>query len=143
MTEPRGTTIYVDVVCDLFHPGHLGFFAKVREMGERLIVGVVSDANVMTYKPPPIMTLAERCEMLRACRLVDRVIPDPPLFCTCAFLDEIGADFACHGDDMSDTDLYYWYKDVIDGKRFKTVRYSEGISSREIVRRVLDRRVDR
>jgi glycerol-3-phosphate cytidylyltransferase-like family protein len=111
-------------------------------MGDRLIVGVVSDENVLTYKPAPIMTLAERCEMLSACRLVDRVIPDPPLFCTCAFLDEIGAEFACHGDDMSVADLYYWYKDVIDGNRFRTVQYTEGISSRDIVRRVLDRRIN-
>ena len=140
MVPRKGITVYVDVVCDLFHAGHVAFFRKALLQADHLIVGLLSDANVATYKPPPIMTLEERCEVVQACRHVDRIIADAPLFCTAAFLDEIGADFACHGDDLSPEEQSYWYKDVMAVGRLRVIPYTGGISSRGIVERVLSRR---
>lgn len=140
MTSPRPVVIYADVVCDLFHAGHVEFLRKARELGDRLIVGLVSDADVATYKPAPIMTFAERAAVVRACRYVDEVLDEPsPLLCTCALLDRIGADFACHGDDLAPADVVYFYGDVMAAGRLKVLRYTAGISSRQIVSRVVQR----
>src|SRR5579872_416002 len=110
----RTVWVYADVVCDLFHPGHVEFLRQARLLGDKLVVGVVGDEDVATYKPPPIMSFAERVAVLEACRHVDRVLPDPaPLHCTRVFLAEIGADFCCHGDDMTADELAFWYADLI------------------------------
>jgi cytidyltransferase-like protein len=142
-TEPPGhrpVWIYADVVCDLFHPGHLAFFRHARALGDRLVVGLVSDADVASYKPPPIMSFHERLAMVRACRLVDRALDAPaPLHCTCDFLDAIGADFGCHGDDMDPAELTFWYGDIQRAGRLKTVPYSGDVSSRLVIKRVIAR----
>lgn len=139
-SDGRPITIYADVVCDLFHYGHVEFFRQARALGDRLIVGLVSDGNVATYKPPPILTHAERVAVVRGCRFVDHVLDEPPpLHCTRAFLDEIGADYCCHGDDMSADQLAFWYGDLISSGRLKVVRYTPAISSRQIVARIADR----
>jgi cytidyltransferase-like protein len=139
MNERRLIWVYVDVVCDLFHPGHVAFFRQARALGDRLIVGLVGDDAVATYKPRPIMTTAERAVVVGACRYVDRVIPDAPLHCTRAHLDAIGADFVVHGDDFPPEEIAYWYHDVIAEGRLKTVPYTRTISSRAIIERVADR----
>jgi ethanolamine-phosphate cytidylyltransferase len=132
--------IYADVVCDLFHYGHVEFFRLARALGDRLVVGVVSDEDVSSYKPTPIMTFQERVAVVLACRVVDRVLDMPaPLHCSCQFLDEIGAAYCCHADDMDQTQLEFWYGDIIPAGRLKVVHYTPGISSRQIVARVADR----
>jgi cytidyltransferase-like protein len=139
MPDKKIISVYADVVCDLFHAGHVEFFRKARQLGDRLIVGVHSDATVASYKPPPIMTMAERMAVVAACRHVDRVIPDAPLSCTVAHLDSVGADFACHGDDLSPPDIERMYRELVPVGRLKTVAYTRGIASRELIGRIADR----
>ena len=140
--------IYADVVCDLFHFGHVEFFRHARALGDHLIVGLVGDADVERYKPAPVMTFRERLAVVRECRFVDRVLEEPaPLHCTRKFLDEIGADFCCHGNDMTADELEHWYHDIIPANQLKVVPYTFEISSRQIIdriaRRVRDGAVER
>jgi glycerol-3-phosphate cytidylyltransferase len=129
--------VYADVVCDLFHAGHVSFFKKARALGDRLIVGVVADEDVITYKPPSVCTFDERRAVVAACRHVDATLPNPsPLFPTTAFLDEIGASFACHGDDMPRQEIEFFYGQLIPSGRIRTVPYTSGISTRAIVERI-------
>ena len=138
--SPALRWVYADVVCDLFHVGHVEFFRQARALGDRLIVGLVGDADVGTYKPLPILSFAERLGVVRTCRLVDRVLEDPvPLTPSCAFLDSIGAEFLCHGDDMGEDELRKYYSDLMAHGRVRTVRYTSHISSRQIVERVVKR----
>lgn len=139
---PASSIIYVDVVCDLFHPGHVGFLRQARALGDALYVGVCSDEDVASYKPRPIMNMEERMTVLAACRYVDKVIPNAPLSCTRAWLDEIGADYVCHGDDFPPDEMNYWYRDLIGTGRLKVVPYTQGVSSRDIIARVAARLKD-
>ena len=45
--------VYVDMVGDLFHIGHINMFKQARELGDYLIVGVHSDKAVESYKRTP------------------------------------------------------------------------------------------
>ncbi len=72
------TRVYVDMVGDLFHAGHVRLLAAAREHGDQLVVGVLSDETAAAYKRRPIMTLSERVAVVEACRHVDEVIPDAP-----------------------------------------------------------------
>jgi cytidyltransferase-like protein len=139
MSEQNPVVVYADVVCDLFHAGHVEFFRQARALGDRLIVGIVSDSDVETYKPRPIMTMEERVAVVSACRYVDSVVAPSPLFCTVDFLDSISATFACHGDDFTPESLRYYYGDLISSGRLRTVHYTAGISSRDVIERVADR----
>ena len=76
MTEP--TRVYVDMVGDLFDAGHVALLRSARELGDHLVVGVLSDETVAAYKRQPIMNLTERLAVIEACRYVDEVIPDAP-----------------------------------------------------------------
>ena len=132
--------IYADAVCDLFHYGHVEFFRQARALGDALVVGLVGDADVLSYKPAPILGFAERRAVVDACRYVDRVLETPaPLHASAAFLDSIGATFCCHGDDMARDELRFWYGDLVDSGRLRVVRYTAGISTRQIVERVAER----
>ena len=42
--------IYVDMVGDLFHYGHVEILRRAKEKGDKLIVRIHSDETVMEYK---------------------------------------------------------------------------------------------
>ena len=67
--------VVVTGVFDLLHIGHLRFLEAARQLGDALIVGVEDDARVRRWKGPerPIMMQDDRCELLTALRVVDRV----------------------------------------------------------------------
>ncbi len=93
MAQP--TRVYVDMVGDLLHPGHVALLRAARDFGDQLVVGVLSDETVAAYKRRPIMTLSERVAVIEACRYVDEVIPDFPYRLTQEFLDEHDLAFVC------------------------------------------------
>lgn len=76
-----GVTVFTNGCFDLLHVGHLRYLAAARALGDRLVVGVNSDASVKRLKGPtrPILPEAERAEALAALRMVDYVIvfPEP------------------------------------------------------------------
>ena len=76
------------MVGDLFHAGHVALLRAARELGDHLVVGVLSDETVAAYKRRPIMTLAERVAVIEACRYVDEVIAGAPDRLTPDFLRE-------------------------------------------------------
>ncbi len=139
MSDNAPVWVYVDVVFDLFHSGHVEFLRQSRAFGDKLVVGLVSDDDVATYKPRPIMSMEERAAVVSACRYVDKVVTNAPLHCTAPFLDQIGASFVCHGDDFTPEQLEYWYGDLKKTGRLKVVPYTAGISSRDIIARIAAR----
>ena len=67
--------VVVTGVFDLLHIGHLRFLEAARHLGDTLIVGVEDDARVRRWKGAdrPIMSEDDRCDLLAALRVVDRV----------------------------------------------------------------------
>jgi cytidyltransferase-like protein len=131
--------VYAPGVCDLFHAGHVEFLRRARNLGDRVIVGVPGDRATATYKPAPILSLEERVAVVGACRYVDQVLPDPPMVVDAAFLDRIGAAFACHGDDISSEELERHFPGLLAAGRMKLIPYTPKISSRQIVERIAGR----
>lgn len=131
--------VYVNVCADLMHAGHVEFFKKSRELGNYLIVGVHTDADIASYKRVPILTLDERVTVVKACRYVDEVIEGAPLFVTEPWLKEHKIDVVAHGDDFNPETIHYWYGEAIDMGIFKTVPYTKGISTTDIINRIKER----
>lgn len=135
--KPR--RVYVDMVADLFHYGHMAFLEKAKEHGDVLVVGVCSDEDVMSYKRRPVMSLRERARAVKGCRFVDEVIEGCPLIATKEFLQQQKIDVVVHGDDFDQDTIQYFYHDAIEMGIFRTVPYTRSVSTTDIIRRIIQR----
>ncbi len=81
----RGARIVFTNGCfDILHPGHVGLLAEARAQGDRLIVGLNSDASVRRLKGPerPVNSELSRAVVLASLESVDAVVvfdSDTPL----------------------------------------------------------------
>jgi len=76
--------VFTNGVFDLLHRGHVEYLAEARALGDRLVVGVNSDASVRRLKGAarPLVAAADRVAVLAALRAVDLVVgfdDDTPL----------------------------------------------------------------
>ena len=146
VAEPEGdgpmsgrARVYVDMVGDLFHPGHVELLRRARTFGEWLVVGVLSDEVAGAYKRRPVMTMEERATMVGACRYVDEVLPDAPAVVTAAFMRAHDLAIVVHGDDLSEAAVTEVFGDVVAADRLRLVPYTSGISTTDLIRRVEER----
>ena len=68
--------IYIDGTFDLLHTGHIKLLKRLKNENNIIIIGVISDENVETYKRKPIIDLQNICMMLYELEYVDIVIAD-------------------------------------------------------------------
>lgn len=61
---------------DLFHVGHVRIFKRLREMGDRLIVGISTDEFNKAKGKSSLFTYEQRVEIVGSNRYVDLVIPE-------------------------------------------------------------------
>lgn len=135
--------VYVDMVGDLFHAGHVSLLREARRHGDWLVVGVLSDDTAASYKRRPIMTLAERVAVIESCRYVDQVIEDAPYRVTEAFLDEHAISTVVHGDDLSPEGAQSVYGPVATAGKLIYIPRTAGISTTQLIQRVLDAPLNR
>ncbi len=131
--------VYVDIVGDLFHAGHVEFFKQARAFGDYLIVGILADDVVEGYKRLPILSLEERVKVISACKYVDEVVVAPPLRLTEQMIRDLQIDVVVHGDDFNPQLLDDQYGVSLKLGIFRTVPYTKGISTSEIIRRITTR----
>jgi cytidyltransferase-like protein len=132
--------VYVDIVGDLFHAGHVSFLRQASELGDVLVVGVHSDDAVETYKRRPVLTMEERIAVIASCRYVQEVIPDAPLVVGRDYLREHRIDLVVHGDDMWHSDaLQRFYAEPQQLGILRLVPYTTGISTSDIIARIENR----
>ena len=61
---------------DLFHLGHVRLLKRLKNMGDRLVVGCSTDEFNKSKGKNSIFSYEERAEILQACRYVDTVFPE-------------------------------------------------------------------
>lgn len=85
---------------DVFHIGHLRILERAATLGDRLIVGVSSDAlNISKKGRPPVFPEDERMSILTAFRCVDEVFLEESLEEKRNYLLRYRADVLAMGDD--------------------------------------------
>lgn len=141
--EKKPVRVYADVTGDLLHRGHIEFFKKAKNFGDYLIVGVLSDEDVESYKRLPVLRLPERVASVEACKYVDEVIVAPPLAITEEFIRKHQIDIVVHGDDFDPKLTNEQYGVPIKLGIMRFVPYTEGISTTEIIDRIEHRIQDR
>lgn len=68
-------TVYAYVCGDIVHEGHLVFLENAKKLGDKLIVGVLTDEAVMEKKPKPLVSFRERIRLIQALKCVDCAVP--------------------------------------------------------------------
>jgi len=68
--------VFTNGVFDLLHRGHVEYLVEARALGDRLVVGINSDASTRRLKGPsrPLVAAEDRAVVLAALRCVDLVI---------------------------------------------------------------------
>jgi len=130
--------VFTNGVFDLLHRGHVEYLEEARALGDRLVVGVNSDASVRRIKGPerPLVPGAERAEILAALACVDLAIlfeEDTPE----RLIREVQPDVLVKGGD--------WTPDRIVGREFvesrggqvMSVPLREGLSTTALIERII------
>ena len=66
--------VYAYVCGDILHKGHIEHLKNCKALGDKLIVGVLTDAAIMEKKPRPALSFDERFDLVRSLRWVDMAV---------------------------------------------------------------------
>ena len=103
------------------------------------LAGINTDDVLVSYKRRPVLTTEERVAVVAGCRYVDEVLPNAPLIMDRAWIEKHDIHLVVHGDDFPPEKLEYYYKVPMKMGIFRTVPYTHGISTSEIIRRIVDK----
>ena len=139
--KARGERVVFTNGCfDILHAGHVSYLAKARRLGNRLILGLNSDASVRRLKGPtrPINPEAQRAAVLAGLEAIDAVVlfeDDTPLELIRALHPDVlakGADYRAE-DVVGGADVLSW------GGEVRLVELVEGVSTTRIATRIAER----
>ena len=135
------TVVFTNGCFDLLHPGHIDLLNRARALGDRLVVGLNSDASVSRLKGPhrPIVSEEDRAALLRALSCVDAVVvfdEETPL----ELLHQLRPDVLVKGADYALDDIVG--KELVESYKGRVVRVPlmQGYSTTEIERRIITTR---
>lgn len=87
---------------DVFHVGHLRIIERAAAYGDRLVVGVSSDAlNLSKKGRAPVFSEAERLAIVGALKRVDEVFVEESLELKRHYIEKFSADVLVMGDDWA------------------------------------------
>lgn len=130
MTQP---VVYVGMVGDMLHAGHINVLSKARTLGD-VVVGVLTDEAVSGYKRVPFMKFEDRKWVVENLVGVARVLPQRTL----SYVENLRAvrpNYVVHGDDWRYGDkISAARREVIDtlkewGGELVEIPYTPGVSS--------------
>ena len=94
--------VYVAMSADLIHPGHINILKIARQnadkIGARVVVGLLTDSAIASYKRLPYMNFDQRRAVLESISLIDEVIPQETLSYE-GNIRKLKPAFVVHGDD--------------------------------------------
>lgn len=133
--------IYIGMSADLLHPGHLNIINEARKLldkegGGELIVGLLTDKAIASYKRLPYMNWEQRKTVIENVKGVTQVIAQETLDYVPNLL-KIKPDYVLHGDDWKTGVQAQTRQRIIDvmsewGGKVIDIPYTEGISSTKL-----------
>ncbi|XP_041077549.1 ethanolamine-phosphate cytidylyltransferase-like isoform X1 [Polyodon spathula] len=154
----RVVRVWCDGCYDMVHYGHSNQLRQAHAMGDYLIVGVHTDAEIAKHKGPPVFTEEERYKMVRAIKWVDEIVEGAPYVTTLETLDKYNCDFCVHGGEAIHPHLHYstitsprqgsdditltvdgkdTYAEVKNSGRYRECKRTQGVSTTDLVGRML------
>jgi D-beta-D-heptose 7-phosphate kinase / D-beta-D-heptose 1-phosphate adenosyltransferase len=133
----RETIVFTNGCFDLLHVGHVKLIESAAKEGDRLIIGLNSDASVSRLKGDrrPIITQKERAKLLSAIAGVDMVIifdEDTPL----NLIEKLRPDVLVKGSDYALDEVVGGELVASYGGRVALVQLEKGYSTTSIVQKI-------
>ena len=133
--------IYLPIVGDLFHFGHLNAIKNAKNLGTILIAGVLTDNAVNEYRRKPIANFHERYNIIKELKTVDRCITQyemSPVECLKKLLTEYPMHkiIIVYGEIWKNIPSEEWI--VKNGIQIKKIPYYKNLSDDVIARRLID-----
>jgi phosphoenolpyruvate mutase len=129
-------TVYVGMSADLLHPGHMNILKVASDYGD-VIVGLLTDSAIASYKRLPYMSFDQRLAVIENIKGVSRIVAQETLDYI-PNLRLLKPDFVVHGDDWKTGVQAKTRQAVIDVLKewdgeLVEVPYTSGISSSAII----------
>lgn len=137
----RGEKIVMTNGCfDILHAGHVSYLSHARQLGDRLIVAVNTDASVRALKGDgrPVNTVDRRMAVLAGLGAVDWVVPfseDTPQ----RLIAETLPDVLVKGGDYKPEDIAGFIEVTANGGEVKVLNFEEGCSTTAIIQAIRTR----
>ena len=124
--------VYVGMSGDVIHPGHINILKIAESYGE-VIVGLLTDKAISSYKKVPLMSYEERFIVLSGIKHISKIIKQETLDYT-SNLTKLKPKYVVHGDDWKSGIQKETREKVVKtlekwGGELIEVPYTEGISS--------------
>jgi rfaE bifunctional protein nucleotidyltransferase chain/domain len=129
--------VFTNGCFDLLHRGHVDYLAKAADCGNKLIIGVNTDASVSTLKGPnrPIQDQQSRLQILASLQCVDAVIlfdEQTPY----NLIKTIEPDVLVKGSDYEPQNIVGYDVVTAKGGEVKTIDFIPGFSTSDIERKI-------
>ena len=130
--------IYTDVVCDLFHSGHVLLFKNIKNKypDSQLYVGLMSDNDCKIYKREPVYNIEDRLIIIQSIKYVDSVIKNATMPITDEFIKKYDINLVIRGNDISKESENYWYEIPIKNNIYEKMLYTSHISTSKIIDKI-------
>lgn len=132
----RKKVVYIGMCADLIHHGHINIIKRAKRRGGKVIVGLLTDKAIASYKEKPLLNYKQRKEIVKNIKGVDRVIAQRTLDYT-PNIRRVKPDFVIHGDDWKTGPQKEVREKIIElmkvrkGKLIE-IKYTKGISSTKL-----------
>ena len=135
--EQQIKIVFTNGCFDLLHIGHVSYLEEAKNLGDKLIVGVNSDASVRRLKGPnrPIKDEYNRMNILAALQSVDLVIlfdDDDPF----ELIDTLQPDILVKGGDWKTSEIIGSNIVLNNGGIVRTLKFVEGYSTTAIEQKI-------
>jgi rfaE bifunctional protein nucleotidyltransferase chain/domain len=129
--------VFTNGCFDLLHRGHVDYLAKAADCGQRLIIGVNTDASVRKLKGPnrPIQDEQSRLQILASLQCVDAVIlfdEETPY----ELISLLQPDVLVKGSDYTPENIVGYDVVTAKGGEVKTIDFIPGFSTSGIERKI-------
>ena len=129
--------VFTNGCFDLLHLGHVDYLEKARYLGDKLVLGLNTDASVSRLKPGrPLQDEVSRARVLASLLFVDAVVlfdEQTPL----ALIEAVLPDILVKGDDYPISGIVGHEVVLQNGGQVLTVPLVAGYSTTRIVERIL------
>lgn len=129
--------VFTNGCFDIIHLGHIDYLEKARNLGDRMILGLNTDASVSCIKGPlrPVVNEYARARLMAALEFVDAVVlfsePTP-----LELIEDVQPDVLVKGDDYT-VDTIVGADFVLSrGGRVETVALVPGYSTTKLIDRI-------
>jgi rfaE bifunctional protein nucleotidyltransferase chain/domain len=129
--------VFTNGCFDLLHLGHVDYLEKARQFGDKLVLGLNSDASISRIKGPsrPLQDEMSRARVMASLLFIDAVVlfnEDTPL----DLIKAVQPDILVKGDDYTIESIVGHDVVLARGGEVKTVSLVKGYSTTNIVKKI-------